>query len=122
MAAAASTASRSSETRSASAPRASSCKVRLGREAGLLLQVAQMGRRVNDARSGVRLVLSGQDSQQGRLAAAVGADQARPIARPKLEREPFQYRLGAKPLSQINDIEKNHSPFKGFAEKVQSAP
>ena len=69
-----------------------------GLEAGLLLQVAQMGGRMNGTRSGVRIVLAGQDSQQRGLAAAVGTDQADPIARAKLERDPLQHRLGAKPL------------------------
>ena len=48
-----------------------------------MLQVTQVGRRVDNARSGVGIVLSGHDPQQGRLAAAVRADQACAIARPK---------------------------------------
>ena len=44
-----------------------------------------MGGRMKRTRSGVRIVLSRHDSQQGRLAAAVRTDQARPIAGAKLE-------------------------------------
>ena len=74
----------------------------------LLLEIAEMDRRVETDRAAVGVVLAGQDAQQRRLAAAVGADQPDPLARADLERHPVQHRLGAEVLFDTVNFEKDH--------------
>ena len=80
-----------------------------GLELGLLFEIADVERSDGPARAAVGLLLVGEDPHQRGLAGAVGPDQPDALAGAQLERHPVQDRLGAVVLSDIDDVQENHS-------------
>ena len=77
-------------------------------EIGLLLEIADLGGRMEVERAGVGLLHASEDLEQGRFARTIRADQSHPFSGPNFKRHAGQHGVWSVVFANFIDRKKNH--------------